>query len=82
MKRNFVPASQGTGFEINKQRKLSSNPAEEYVEPKVFQETRFETPRSVRTAGLQAHCTPISPPQSGRTDFSSWTDEQIKVRQH
>lgn len=47
MKRQFVSARHQTGFEISKQRKLSSNPAEEYVEPKIFQETRFEAPRPV-----------------------------------
>lgn len=80
MKRHFVP-SQATGFEINKQRKLSSNPAEEYVEPKVFQETRFEAPKPVRHALDGAHpFTVIHQLKPGQTDFTAWTEEQIRVR--
>ncbi len=38
MKRHFVPAGHAAGFEINKLRKVSSNPGESYLEPKIYEE--------------------------------------------
>lgn len=42
MKRHFVAAGHATGFEINKQRKVSSNPGETYAEPRVYEEKHIE----------------------------------------